>query len=69
MEISRQGYFKTMLEEYGYTAYQTYADSVNWLNYQGVAMPDWEGLSLPTQHAWHAAAEATIGLYITNYDI
>lgn len=58
-----------MLEEYGYTAYQAYADSVNWFDYQGLPIPDWEDLSLAIQNSWHTAAEAAIYLYVTNYDV
>jgi len=46
-------------------AYAAYGQSTGGLNYQGLPMPEWDGLGETIQQAWIAATEATEKAAIT----
>lgn len=44
----------------GKTAYEAYGENRNWKTYDDKPMPQWKDLKPEIQHAWAAAACATI---------
>ena len=46
------------MTDYGKIAYEAYGDFVEWKNYLGVPLPQWEALEEKTQEAWNAAIRA-----------
>lgn len=45
-------------ERLGFTAYEAYAKTVEWKNYQGLPIPAWNLLGEQIRQAWIAAAKA-----------
>lgn len=51
-------------DEYAESAYAAYGDIVDWKNFRGEPMPDFDSLPEIIQQAWAAACEATIDRYL-----
>jgi len=50
----------TSKKSYAQVGYEAYGDSVEWKNYMGVPMPQWEVLSDKVKVAWAVAANAIL---------
>lgn len=48
------------LEHAARDAYEAYSDEVEWKNYLGTPMPQWDALPTPIKQAWAAAARRTL---------
>jgi hypothetical protein len=47
-------------EQIARMAYRAYGDTVEWKNYQGLPMPEWDALPQPIRTAWTAACAAVV---------